>query len=187
VQPLRGKELARESFPPKARPDFGATLKARTSSSGEHVEQLTSTTQATRGRIEADIVRESGRETRVLDAQWATLSRALGHYERKVADEFSAAAYDSVEAGVIRFEQRRRLAQHAEELGIRPFDAQLLIACALRQWVLHHGYDPTPSRDAPALSFEHKAWRHAWTRTAFIAATFLCLEAFIVWKWLIET
>jgi hypothetical protein len=108
----------------------------------------------------------------------------MGRYEQKVAERFSQAAYDRVEAGVIRLESRRELAALADELNIRPFDAQLLIACAVRKYALDHAYDAAPSKHAPALSFEYKAWHRLWPRLAVVACTAAILDGLIIWKWL---
>ena len=93
-------------------------------------------------------------------------------------------AYDAVEAGLIRHDDRQRLAAEAEDLGIRAFDAQLLIACAVRQWALDRRYDPTPSPDAPALSYEYRAWRRIWARIALVIGTAAVLDGVLLWKWL---
>ena len=130
----------------------------------------------------ADVARPHGH--RVLQERWPALARAIGQYDRQVADDISNMAYDCVQAGIIRLDDRRRLARAAQAAGIRPFDAQLLIACALRQWVLDHAYDPTPSKDAPALSFEYKAWWRTRVRLGLVAALAVALEAIILWKWL---
>jgi hypothetical protein len=108
----------------------------------------------------------------------------MGRYQQQTAEEFSRMAYDAVNAGIIRLSQRRKLAAAAEVLGIRPFDAQLLIACALRQWSLDRAYDPTPSRQAPALSFEYKSWSRMCLRFALIVSTAFILDAIIIWHWL---
>jgi len=108
----------------------------------------------------------------------------IPRYERNVAEDFSAKAYDAIELGIIRLEERQRLAKEAEEMGIRAFDAQLLIACALRQWALDHRYDALPSKEAPALSFEYRAWRMSWTRLWALAAMTVVVEGIIVWRWL---
>jgi hypothetical protein len=120
----------------------------------------------------------------ILGERWPSLGRALSRYEQATAERFSRMAYDAVEAGLIRHDERLRLAAEAENLGIRPFDAQLLIACAVRQWALDRRYDATPTRTAPALSFEYRAWRRVWTRIALLIGTAVALDGIIVWKWL---
>ena len=120
----------------------------------------------------------------IVGERWPTLARALGRYEQNVAEGFSKAAYEVVEGGIIRLDDRRRLAAAAKEMGIRDFDAQLLIACAVRKWALDHTYDATPTRHAPALSFEYKAWGKLWVRLALVACTAVILDGLIIWKWL---
>jgi hypothetical protein len=119
----------------------------------------------------------------ILADRWPTLARALGRYEHATADRFSTEAYLAVTAGIIRLDDRRRLAKLADTLAIRPFDAQLLIACAVRRWALDHHYDPTPTRHAPALSFEYKAYARTWLRLGIVAATAAILDGMIIWKW----
>ena len=120
----------------------------------------------------------------IVGERWPTLARALGQYEQNVAEQFSRTAYDRVEAGIIRLNDRRDLAAAAEELGIRSFDAQLLIACAIRKWALDHTYDAMPSPHEPALSFEYQAWGKLWVRLALVACTAVILDGMIIWKWL---
>jgi hypothetical protein len=120
----------------------------------------------------------------ILSERWPTLARALGRYEQGTAERFSQAAYECVDAGLIRLDDRRRLAKEAATVGIRDFDAQLLIACAVRQWSLDHRYDATPSPSAPQLSFEYRAWGRVWTRLAIVAGLAFALDVLIIWKWL---
>jgi len=126
--------------------------------------------------------------------RWPVLRRGIslasvekgekGQLERKDMAFFSSRAYDAVEAGIIRLEERNRLAQEAQEMGIRSFDAQLLIACAIRQWVMDHHYDATPSKQAPKLSPEYRAWRMSWARLWGLATVTIVIEAIILWHWL---
>ncbi len=116
--------------------------------------------------------------------RWPALAGAIGSQNRAAADAFSRAAYDCVESGIIRQHDRRRLSGLAGDLAIRPFDAQLLIACALRQWVLDRRYDSAPSRDAPALSFEYQSWKRVCTRISLVFIFAITLDAVILWKWL---
>ncbi len=120
----------------------------------------------------------------ILAERWPTLGRALSRYQQGTAEYFSRLAYDAVEKGLIRHDDRQRLAAEAQTLDIRDFDAQLLIACAIRQWALDHRYDPTPTLRAPALSFEYRSWRRIWTRIALVLGTAAILDGIILWKWL---
>jgi hypothetical protein len=120
----------------------------------------------------------------VLGRQWAALSAAMEKHDRNAAELFCQAAYECVEAGLIRLDDRRALAQAARELGIRDFDAQLLIACAIRKWALDHRYDPRPNPNAPRLSFEYKSWPRAWMRFAVILGMAMSLDAVILYHWL---
>ena len=124
------------------------------------------------------------RTPEILGERWPSLGRALSRYQQSTAEHFSRLAYDTVEAGLIRHHERQRLAAEAEDLGLRPFDAQLLIACAVRQWALDHRYDAAPTPEAPALSFEYKAWRRVWTRIGLVVGTAAALDIIILWKWL---
>jgi hypothetical protein len=125
-----------------------------------------------------------GAAREILRERWPTLGRALSNYQQNTAEQFSQMAYDAVEAGLIRHDQRQRLAAVAEVMGIRPFDAQLLVACAIRQWALDRRYDPTPTLNAPALSFEYKAWRRVCMRAAIVIGTAAALDIIVLVKWL---
>ena len=120
----------------------------------------------------------------IFGGHWAALSAAIEGHQKNAAEKFCQAAYDRVEAGLIRLDDRRALAAEARELGIRDFDAQLLIACAIRKWALDRRYDPSPNPHAPRLSFEYKAWRGAWMRFAVIMGTALSFDAVILYHWL---
>ena len=120
----------------------------------------------------------------ILGERWPSLGRALSRYQQATAEQFSRMAYEAVEAGLIRHDARQRLAVEAENLGIRSFDAQLLIACAVRQWALERRYDPTPALEAPTLSFEYKAWGRVWARIGLVIGTAVALDGIILWKWL---
>jgi hypothetical protein len=124
------------------------------------------------------------RDGEILARQWPTLSRAISQYEQGTAERFSRMAYEAVDAGIIRKEQRERLAAAADALAIRSFDAQLLIACAIRKWVLDRQYDATPTHAAPALSSEYRAWSKLWVRLALVACFTVALEGIILWRWL---
>jgi len=131
--------------------------------------------------------RDGGAEaagTGIIAVRWPTLGRAMGRYERRVAEEFSTMAYEAVEGGIIRQEARRRLAAAGEALGIKAFDAQLLIACAVRQWAMDRRYDASPRPDAPVLSFEHQSWGRMWVRFGILVGTAVALDAVFLWKWL---
>ena len=128
----------------------------------------------------ASSVRSAG----ILAERWPSLARALSRYEQSTAERFSQFAYDCVNAGIIRLDDRKRLAAEAEAAGIRPFDAQLLIACAIREWALDHAYDSAPSPDAPELSFEFRAWHRLWVRLAIVFGFAIAMDMIIIWKWL---
>jgi len=120
----------------------------------------------------------------ILSERWPSLGRAMSQYQQGVAEQFSRLAYDRVEAGIIRMEEREFLAAEAEDLGLKAFDAQLLIACAIRQWVLDRQYNPRPTLRAPALSFEYKSWRRVWMRIAIVIGFAGALDGIILWRWL---
>jgi hypothetical protein len=120
----------------------------------------------------------------ILSDRWPTLARALSRYEQGTAEQFSQAAYECIDSGLIRLDDRRRLAREATAAGIRDFDAQLLIACAVRKWALDHRYDSSPSPTAPHLSFEYRAWGRVWRRLAIVGGLALALDLLIIWKWL---
>jgi hypothetical protein len=136
--------------------------------------------------IEGNNGRGYGRDdsTDIVSARWPTLGRAIGRYQRRVAEQFSTMAYDAVEGGIIRHNARQRLAAAAKALGILPFDAQLLIACAIRQWSLDRRYDPTPRPDAPKLSFEFRSWSRMWVRFALLVGFVVALDAVFLYHWL---
>ncbi len=125
-----------------------------------------------------------GRSGGILAERWPTLSRALSRYEQSTAERFSQMAYECVDAGIIRLDDRKKLAAEAERAGIRAFDAQLLIACAVRQWGMDHRYEGGPSLEAPALSFEYQSWRRVWMRLAIVFGFAIGMDLIIIWKWL---
>jgi hypothetical protein len=120
----------------------------------------------------------------VLAENWPALSTAMRQYEENTAEAFTVVAYDAIEQGVIRLDERRRLARLAGEMGIREFDGQLLIACAVRKWSMDHRYDESPSRDAPRLSYEYKAWVRGWVKFGIVAATAAVIDSILLWNWL---
>ena len=120
----------------------------------------------------------------VLAQRWPTVGAAMRRYEENVAEEYTRVAYEAVEQGLIRLDERRRLARVAEEMGIREFDAQLLIACAVRQWAVDHRYEVRPSREAPKLSYEYKAWSRAWLKFGIVAGAAAAIDGVILWGWL---
>jgi hypothetical protein len=120
----------------------------------------------------------------ILAERWPMLVRAMGRYQQNLAEDFTRQAYDCIQAGVIRLEDRRQLAAYAAEVGIRDFDAQLLIACAVRQWALDRRYDASPRRDAPQLSFEYRSWSRAWVRFGIIVGAALGIDLVVIMRWL---
>ncbi|GEM_PF-1972602 len=120
----------------------------------------------------------------ILAERWPTLAGAMSRYKQNVAESFTTMAYECVQAGIIRLDDRRKLAAEAAALGIRDFDAQLLMACAVRQWSLDRHYDPEPTREAPALSFEYKSWNKAWLRFAIVVGAALSIDLVLILKWL---
>lgn len=139
------------------------------------------------GRVESP---QDGRATcgtgdaGLLGSNWPTLAGAMRRYEQNTAEVFTRAAYDCVMSGLIRLDDRRRLAQRAEELKIKAFDAQLLIACAIRQWALDHSYNPAPTPSAPKLSAEYRGWRKGWIRFAIFTGTAVAIDFILLWFWL---
>lgn len=124
------------------------------------------------------------RHAQVIAEQWPTIAHAMGRYEQNRAEAFSRMAYEVVEAGLIRLDDRQRLARAAAEMGFRDFDAQLLIACAVRRWALDRRYDARPSRSAPKLSFEYRSWHRMWMRSLLMLGTAIAIDGIILWKWL---
>jgi hypothetical protein len=112
------------------------------------------------------------------------LGAAMRQYEANTTETFTKVAYEAVEHGLIRLDERKRLARVAVGMGIREFDAQLLIACAVRQWVLDHRYESRPRPDAPRLSFEYKAWARGWMKFAVMAGTAAAVDAILLYNWL---
>jgi hypothetical protein len=121
----------------------------------------------------------------VIAAHWPTLARAMSNYTQETAAQFSAMAYDAVSEGLIRLDDRQRLAAAAKDLGIKDFDAQLLIACAVRKWSLDHHYDPTPTPDAPALSLEYKSYKRMMLRAALFLSLAALIDLILIIKWLL--
>lgn len=120
----------------------------------------------------------------ILAERWPTLSAAMRKYEENNAESFTRIAYDAVEDGLIRLDVRTALARTAADMGIREFDAHLLIACAIRQWHLDRRHDATPSRDAPRLSYEYKAWHRGWRRFAIVTTCAVIMDVIVLYHWL---
>jgi hypothetical protein len=118
-------------------------------------------------------------EAPILDERWPALHQAMQDYKREVADDFSRLAYRSVNAGIIRLEDRKRLGKAAYRAGIRDFDAQLLIACAIRQWAIDQSAKGKFAR-RPRKRLAENRWRR-WVAVAGAAAV---LDAIVVWNWL---
>jgi hypothetical protein len=118
----------------------------------------------------------------ILGERWPVLRRAMGKYSERVAEEFSQKAYEHVEGGIIRQDGRRELALAAKQMEIREFDAQLLIACAVRKWGMDRRYDASPSPEAPELSAEYKAWGRVWKRIALVIGMAAVVDGVIIWK-----
>jgi hypothetical protein len=77
-----------------------------------------------------------------------------------------------------------RAAAEAEDPGIKPFAAQTLIACAIRQWALDRKYDPRPSWKGARLPFEYRAWQRVWMRIRIVPGFAAAFDAIVIWKWL---
>jgi len=120
----------------------------------------------------------------ILAGRWPSLSTAMSRYEKNTAEHFSRLAYEAVEHGLIRQEQRQLLAEKAQDIGLGAFDAQLLIACAVRQWAMDHQHDASPNFDAPELSFEYKSWHRAWIRFGLLIGFAAAMDLVIILKWL---
>jgi hypothetical protein len=100
------------------------------------------------------------------------------------ADVFSGLAYGCVSDGIVRFEDRRRLARAAVRLGLRPFEAQLLIACAIRQKTLDQGRS-SPTQRVPARTIQRRTTTiSAWKTFALLAATAASLDFLVIYLWL---
>jgi len=112
----------------------------------------------------------------ILADRWPALAAAMGQYQQTVAEAFTREAYEHVTAGIIRLDARRHLAARAAELDIRPFDAQLLIACAVRQWALDR--EAVGVSGAPVAP-GRKAW--PWRRLAWLVLTAAALDAALIW------
>lgn len=131
-------------------------------------------------------VSEAALKSNIIGSQWPTLAAAMSRYQQHTAEVFVQEAYDKVMSGLIRLDDRRRLSRKAEELGIRPFDAQLLVACAIRQWAIDHQYDAKPSKEAPKLSWEHKTWRSYGLRVGIFMGTVIAIDCVVLWFWLVR-
>jgi hypothetical protein len=113
----------------------------------------------------------------ILGERWPTLAAAMNRYEQNVAEEFAREAYHRVSAGIIRHDARKGLGARAAELKIRPFDAQLLIACALRKWSEDQGTVAKPSC-APLSAGAPSCWR----RLGVLVALAGILDAILIWR-----
>jgi hypothetical protein len=101
------------------------------------------------------------------------------------ADAFSDLAYRCVDSGIVRLEDRRQLARAAVRLGLRPFEAQLLIACAIRQKTLDQGLKPRPALTAHDRPKENPSPRRLapWKTLAFLTATAASLDLLLIYLW----
>lgn len=120
----------------------------------------------------------------VLHERWPTLAAAMGQYQQNLAEEFSRRAYDCVHQGLITGSDRRRLAHEADELGLRPFDAQLLIACAIRQWSLDRPQLIQHRAARSHLKLHRPIARRRWYGYAIIGVAALAIDTAIVMLWL---
>jgi hypothetical protein len=103
------------------------------------------------------------------------------------ADVFSQLAYRCVDSGIVRLDQRRQLARAAVRLGLRPFEAQLLIACAIRQKTLDEGPKPwhgRPAHDRAKLDSARPKRLSPWKTLALLAATAASLDVLLIYLWL---
>jgi hypothetical protein len=103
------------------------------------------------------------------------------------ADVFSQLAYRCVDNGIVRLDHRRQLARAAVRLGLRPFEAQLLIACAIRQKTLEQGpqfcHRP-PAPDQATLDPPRPQRFSPWKTLALLAATAASLDILLIYLWL---
>jgi len=118
-------------------------------------------------------------EGELLADRWPALLKAMQDYKKQVADDFSQLAYRHVTEGIIRYDDRRRLAKASARAGIRPFDAQILIACAVRQWTLDQGIERLRApRPMPSANSRHAFTWRTWTAAGLVA---LIADAFLIW------
>ncbi len=115
----------------------------------------------------------------ILDDRWPMLAAAMQRYRQNVAEEFTREAYGRVAAGIIRFDDRKRLAALAQQMEIRPFDAQLLIACAVRQWSV----DRTGEKAVPSKKISlHPKHRSAWRKLTLMVILAAALDVVLIWR-----
>ncbi len=119
----------------------------------------------------------------VFQKQWPLVGAALSQYQRHTAEAFCDQVYAAISHGLLRLDQRTALARQAESLGIRPFDAQLLIACTIRQWALDQGQSVGPplraQDDHPAGAARHKT-RERWLRFLVMLLLAVALDVAII-------
>lgn len=124
------------------------------------------------------------RQPVILHDRWPSLAAAMGQYQQNLAEEFSRRVYACVHEGLISGSDRRRLAREAADLGLRSFDAQLVIACAIRQWSL----DQPARRRKPISQMRFPSRRpivhKLWFRVAIIGLMALLIDTTIIMLWL---
>lgn len=120
----------------------------------------------------------TGESPSILAERWPALAAAMQRYKQNVAEEFTHEAYRRVAAGIIRFDDRQHLSALARKMDIRPFDAQLLIACAIRQWSV----DQTAAVPVPTLLKLRPATRRAWRRLAAMVGLAAALDVVLIWR-----
>jgi hypothetical protein len=106
---------------------------------------------------------------------------------RHPADIFSEIAYRCVSDGIVRLEDRRQLARAAAHLGLRPFEAQLLIACAIRQKTIDEGprkWRRHFAENRPRADVGRSRRTRFWKSLTLLAATAAALDTLLIYLWL---
>lgn len=118
--------------------------------------------------------------------QWPTLAAAMGQRQQNLAEDFSRNAYHCVREGLITGSDRKRLAHEAAEMGLRPFDAQLLIACAIRQWALDRPVTGMAKEKflCRKQKKSHSAVSHRWWKFAAVGLVAVIIDSAIILLWL---
>ncbi len=120
----------------------------------------------------------------VLSERWPVIAAAMNRYQQNLAENFSRQAYMCVQNGLISGSDRHALARDAEKMGLRAFDAQLLIACAVRQWAIdQQNHVAVHKNSQKSIKREIVLHFPLWLKYATTVLIAILLDCAIIWYW----